>query len=84
MQSLICKRCGSSEFAEKSNNLICCFCRAIYEKAPAPKGFDTAIDVKSDVDNLLEKCRKNPKNASAYASLVLDIDPGNKAALKYL
>lgn len=84
MRSMTCERCGSSEFAEKDNKLICCFCRAAYEKISAPKGFDTTIDVKSDVDNLLEKCRKDSKNAGRYASLVLDIDPENKEALKYL
>ena len=44
----------------------------------------SGISLGSDVEMLLQKCRMNPKNARKYANLVLDIDPDNVEALKYL
>ena len=37
-----------------------------------------------DVAELLRKCRENPARARKYANLILDIDPDNPEALKYL
>ena len=37
-----------------------------------------------DVAKLLRKCRENPARARKYANLILDIDPDNPEALKYL
>ena len=37
-----------------------------------------------DVERLLQKCRTDRRNARKYANLVLDIDPTNQEALKYL
>ena len=47
-------------------------------------GTSSSIDLGDDVQQLLEKCRKNPANARKYANLILDIDPDNAEALKYL
>lgn len=42
------------------------------------------ISINSDVENLLQKCRIDRKNARKYANLILDIDPDNEEARKYL
>lgn len=47
-------------------------------------GVNSSITLDDDVVRLLEKCRSDPKRAPKYANLVLDIDPDNKEALKYL
>jgi hypothetical protein len=47
-------------------------------------GVDSSIALDDDVVRLLEKCRTEPWNARKYANLVLDIDPHNREALKYL
>ena len=44
----------------------------------------SSIALDDDVARLLEKCRTDPRNARKYANLVLDIDPHNREALKYL
>jgi DNA-directed RNA polymerase subunit RPC12/RpoP len=44
----------------------------------------SSIALDNDVTRLLEKCRTEPWNARKYANLVLDIDPHNREALKYL
>jgi hypothetical protein len=46
-----------------------------------PKNSNIAIN--NDVQMLLQKCRADPANASRYASLILDIDPGNVEAKNY-
>ena len=42
------------------------------------------IGLDDDVAELLRKCRENPARARKYANLILDIDPDNPEALKYL
>ena len=48
----------------------------------APK--DSNIDLNSDVERLLDKCRTDPGNRRRYASLILDIDPTNAEAIQFL
>ena len=45
---------------------------------------NSSIALEEDIAVLLKKCREDPKNARKYANLVLDIDPGNAEAKKYL
>lgn len=47
-----------------------------------PRG--SSISLGNDVEMLLHKCRTDRRNARKYANLILDIDPTNKEALKYL
>ena len=47
-------------------------------------GVNSSITLDDDVVRLLEKCRSNPRKARKYANLILDIDPTNEEALKYL
>lgn len=84
MEIRSCKRCGSTEFMQKGNGYVCLYCRSAYHENAGSKSGDSVIAISHDVENLLEKCRTNPSKASKYANLVLDIDPGNSEALKYL
>ena len=44
----------------------------------------STISLGDDVKRVLEKCKSDPRRAKKYANLVLDIDPTNQEALKYL
>ena len=85
MKSVYCKRCGSEELIEDNGYFICAYCQSRFLLEiddRAQKG--TVIDVLSDIQSLLKKCTEDPVNRYRYASLVLDIDPSNADAIKYL
>lgn len=80
-----CTRCGSTEFYEFDDYIICAYCRTKYSSAVTdepPK--ETTIGVHSDIQLLLQKCKDDPANRRRYASLILDLDPTNKEAAAYL
>lgn len=80
-----CEQCGSHSFSTKDNKLICDYCSTAYSITNSDfSAKNTSIDLNDDVNRLLEKCRKDPNNAKRYASLVLDIDPSNSEATKYM
>lgn len=85
MKLEVCKQCGANEFLEVPGYRICKFCKSRFvlikeEQMPV----NTDINLRSDVDALLEKCKKDPSNARKYANLVLDIDPNNNEAKKFI
>ena len=80
MKKLVCFNCGANAFVDKNDYRVCLFCNSRHIK-PKRK---SQISINSDVIMLLEKCKSDPSRASRYASLVLDIDPTNKEAIKYL
>jgi hypothetical protein len=81
----MCEKCGGSDFIEQGGYKICRYCHSQYaiqsDDMIAP---DSVIAISDDVNMLLQKCRVDPSNARRYASLVLDIDPSNVEAQKYL
>ena len=80
-----CERCGGNETRREFDQYVCLFCRSRYTiPANEMPGRETVIAVVSDVQVLLEKCISDPRNRRRYAGLVLDIDPTNREALKYL
>jgi len=84
MKIEICERCGGGEFVDRDGYRICQYCNSKYLITPEDvtrKGSSIALD--NDIKMLLQKCQDDPANARRYASLVLDMDPGNVAALKY-
>lgn len=85
MKIEICEKCGGGEFVSQDGYRICQYCNTKYLITPEDvtrKGSVIALD--NDIKMLLQKCQDDPRNAYRYASLVLDIDPGNKDAIKYL
>lgn len=85
MKIVNCERCGGGEFVARDGYRICQYCNTMYLVTPGDetrKGSSIALD--NDIKMLLQKCQDDPANARRYASLVLDIDPGNADAIKYL
>ena len=80
----ICQNCGASSFVYKDGYKVCEFCGTRYELEGDEIKKSSKISLKSDIDILLEKCKNEPTKAKMYANRILDIDPTNKEALKYL
>lgn len=84
MKVQICERCGGGEFLDRDGYRICQYCNTkflIMSEDVTRKG--SSIALVDDIKMLLQKCQDDPVNAHRYASLVLDMDPGNVEALKY-
>ena len=94
MNILVCKQCGASDLQEINGVAICRYCGTRYvlsaEESPSRSSVSSStagnsqIAIPDDVERLLQKCKKDPKNARKYANLILDIDPDNEEALKYI
>ncbi len=85
MKAIVCSSCGASSWKETANFRICVYCGTRYAVSFDDYGDKGAgVSVNSDVQNLLRKCRLEPGRARKYANLILDIDPTNEEALKYL
>ena len=84
MKIVICERCGGVEFLDRDGFRICQYCDTKYlitSEDVTRKESSIALD--SDIKMLLQKCKDDPANARRYASLILDMDPGNNEAIKY-
>ncbi|GEA81954.1 hypothetical protein [Cellulomonas uda] len=80
-----CVNCGSNDLREHGGYAVCAYCRSRFVLQPDEvPSRQTVIDVNADVQALLERCRDDPANRRRYASLVLDIDPTNPEAIRYL
>lgn len=85
MKMIKCSACGADEFLTIPGYQICKYCHAKYQLTKEDMLVkDSVISIRKDVETLLKKCRDNPAKAKKYANLVLDIDPNNKEALKYI
>jgi hypothetical protein len=85
MKLVECTGCGSKELFVESGYVVCAYCRSRFSPQPddlPPKM--TVIGVDLDIQLLLQKCEDDPANRHRYASLILDIDPTNHEAGKYL
>ncbi len=85
MKKNSCPNCGLNDFIFKEGFAICQYCNSkfVLEKDDLPiKGSN--ISLQYDISILLQKCKNDPKNAKKYAGLILDIDPTNTEAKKYL
>lgn len=82
MKRNTCLNCGADVFIVKDGFKVCKYCESRYEIESTTK--KSSISLQNDIDNLLLKCRENPTKAYKYASLILDIDPTNREAKKYL
>lgn len=85
MNVLACEKCGSTDFFEKNGFRVCSFCRTKYAfDQQKTNSCSSDISLDDDIARLLQKCKTNPKQARRYANRVLDMDPGNRDAMKYL
>lgn len=98
MKEIVCKNCGSKDLCFINNCWVCNYCDSKFlaseDQIRIHKQHNMSsrnlqivssnIDLVSDVEQLLVKCRQDKKNAKRYANLILDIDPDNQDALKYL
>ncbi len=85
MKLIQCEQCGGGEFYRDNGFMVCKYCNARYAIERGDLGVqESTISLNSDIDTLLKKCKQDKKNARRYANLILDIDPDNKEALKYL
>jgi hypothetical protein len=85
MKTIECSRCGGRDLFVEDAHLVCTFCRSQFSlEADDHPRKETVVDVLSDIQTLLDKCAADPANSYRYASLILDIDPTNREAIKYL
>lgn len=85
MKLVACTRCGSKELTQERGYVICVYCQSRFAIEPDDvTRAGTTIGLASDIEALLQKCRDDPANRRRYASLILDIDPANEEAVKYL
>ena len=81
-----CPNCGATQgFIDRNGTRKCGYCESEFLFQNEDLGIKCSnVSTKNDVANLLEKCKSEPWNAKRYANLILDIDPSNKEAYKYL
>lgn len=100
METLVCKNCGANALVRKNEYMVCPYCESRFaitreerrrglfgsshHTTLSHSGVDSSIALDDDVTRLLEKCKSDPRNARKYANLLLDIDPDNEEALKFL
>lgn len=85
MKSFRCTNCGAPVQRVEGKYMRCDYCdsKFLIQASDMPKK-SSSVALRSDIDVLLEKCRNDPRNARQYANLILDIDPTNKEARRYL
>ena len=85
VKAIACEKCGSNELQRMNGYLVCSYCGAKYliDNTNKPH-HDSSIELGNDIERLLAKCKAEPRKAKKYANLILDIDPTNREAHKYL
>lgn len=81
VKRVVCPNCGADDFVMKGGYKVCSYCDAKFEVETKKS---VAVTLEDDIQDLLQKCKMNPAGARRYANLILEIDPNNKEALKYL
>ncbi len=85
MKIVECSRCGSKELISENGFVVCAYCQSQFvPQAEDRPAVNTSIQLESDIDQLLRRCREDPANRRRYANLILDIDPSNAEAHNYL
>lgn len=85
MKQSFCSNCGADVFIHRDGAKYCKYCNSRYEITEEEKPKKASeVSLQSDIDILLEKCKADPARAKKYAGLILDIDPTNREAKKYL
>ena len=84
MKRVFCEACGANNLSSENGYIICNYCGSRYLMKEESINTTSEISIGDDVAKLLAKCISDPKNARKYANLILDIDPLNNEAKKYL
>jgi hypothetical protein len=85
MRVVDCRRCGSKELIEEDGFIVCTYCQSKFvPQSDDLRPMESTIGIVSDIERLLTMCRAEPHNQRRYASLVLDMDPTNAEARRYL
>jgi hypothetical protein len=85
MKKIQCRSCGSSEIRVEGLEYICIYCRSRFSVSEEKvSDSNEGISINNDIVDLLRKCEEEPTAAGRYANLILDIDPTNQEALRYL
>lgn len=85
MKQISCPNCGADIFIYKDGFKVCEYCNSKYEfERENTFKKKSEISLQSDIDILLQKCKDDYQHAQRYAGLILDIDPTNCEAKKYL
>ena len=85
MKSIVCDRCGGTKWDVEHGYRICKYCGTKFQLTKEDLTIkESKVSMNSDIERLLKLCRLEPYNAKKYANLVLDVDPSNQEALKYL
>lgn len=80
---MVCPYC-ESRYAITKQTCSSGFWGSSHHATLTHSGVDSNIALDDDVQRLLKKCKTDPRNARKYANLILDIDPDNEEAYKYL
>jgi hypothetical protein len=85
VKEVVCTQCGSNSLTDMNGLWQCDFCRTTF-KSNREEFLEakTRVSVGDDIKRLLEMCESDPANRVRYAHLVLDIDPSNQKAIRYL
>ena len=81
MKRVVCPNCGADDFVIKGNYKVCAYCDTKFEVEIKKSA---AVMMEDDIQELLQKCKLYPWNARKFANLILEIDPNNREAMKYL
>lgn len=85
MFQFICPNCASHEYKEEGKFIKCAYCETRFKKEQKDSfSQGVAIDLTDDVSRLLQLCKKDPSNRRRYVNLILEMDPYNKMARKYI
>lgn len=85
MNREMCSNCGANDFIYEDGYSVCKYCNSKFAIESAENKHETSvISLQSDIDVLLQKCKSEPWNSRKFANLILDIDPTNHEAKKYL
>ena len=85
MKLVECTICGSNELFEENGYVVCAYCRLKFVPSSDDRpNTGAAISVYDDIRTLLDKCKSDSLNRKKYANLILDLDPTNVDAKKYL
>lgn len=84
MRRFVCVNCGGNKSVQRNGYTYCTYCDTQYTMLAEELPYGSGITLKEDIMRLLRKCESDPANAKRYANRILDIDPTNIEARKYL